>query len=163
MPLLDAGLRKGGMLSMDAEAAVLDLSSPLIALPKALWDVLVLATQPAKRAMEEQDHEGNEDGMLRVECAATSRLPDLVLGMLLVDDEDEDEDEVDEGRKEEFLVTPEQYVLEKEGECLLLVRQMEEKGEDEHADVRLGWAAIRGREVVFDWEGGRIGFGEVKE
>ncbi|USP73002.1 hypothetical protein yc1106_00276 [Curvularia clavata] len=145
MPLLDAGIRKGGMLSMDAEAAVLDLGTPFIAVPKGLWDVVVLATAPVKATVAE------DEGVLRVDCGAMGRFPDLVLGVLV--------DEEDEEAKEEFVVTPEQYVLQRGDECLLLVREAKEGSEH---DVELGWAAVRGRDVVFDWEGGRMGFGELK-
>ena len=147
MPMLDAGIRKGGMLSMEAEAAVLDLSTPFIAVPKGLWDVVVLATAPVKATKGE---DGNE-GVLRVDCGSMGRFPDLVLGVLV--------DEGDEEEKEEFVVTPEQYVLQRGDECLLLVREAEEGSEH---DIELGWAAVRGRDVVFDWKEGRMGFGELK-
>lgn len=124
---------------MSVETAVLDFSSAFITLPTGLWDVIVLATQPVLKPSWGQER-GQE--VMSVECEARRRFPDLVFGM-------EDEREI--------VVGPKQYVLQKGDECVLLVRKAEE-GDDERAV--LGWAVARGREVVFDWEEGRIGLGE---
>lgn len=138
IPLLDAGVRKGGMVSMSVETAVLDFSTAFITLPAGLWDVVVLATQPVLKPSWGQER-GQE--VMSVECEARRRFPDLVLVM-------EDESEI--------VVGPKQYVLQREDECVLLVKKAEE-GDEER--VGLGWAIARGREVVFDWGEGRIGLG----
>ncbi|EUC34887.1 hypothetical protein COCCADRAFT_92376 [Bipolaris zeicola 26-R-13] len=138
IPLLDAGVRKGGMVSMSVETAVLDFSTAFITLPAGLWDVVVLATQPVLKPSWGQER-GQE--VMSVECEARRRFPDLVLVM-------EDESEI--------VVGPKQYVLQRGDECVLLVKKAEE-GDEER--VGLGWAIARGREVVFDWGEGRIGLG----
>jgi saccharopepsin len=149
IPLFSAGVRKGDMLSMSVESAVLDFGTPFITLPAGLWDVLVLATRPVLRPRGGGlGHRG--DALMSVECAARSRFPDLVFGI-----------SGDNG-EEELVVRPEQYVLQREGgECILLVKGAEERDEEDVV-VGLGWAVGRGRQVVFDWEEGRIGLGELK-
>ncbi|KAA8618164.1 hypothetical protein PtrSN002B_006650 [Pyrenophora tritici-repentis] len=144
IPLLDIGARRGGMISTEAESARLDLSRPYIHVPKGLWDVLVLATKP-----EESGRHGEE---LMVDCATQSIFPDLVFGL----DGEKEMREKDEEVVDELIVTPAQYVLQtEEGRCVLLVRSAEFSYDQ---GVVLGWAAMRGRGVVLDWPGRKIGF-----
>jgi hypothetical protein len=126
------------MIVLDAEAAMLDLESPYIRIPQGLWDVLVLATQPEKKG-----------GEFFVKCGDRERFPELVFGL---------DAEEEEGMVEEFIVKPEQYILqtEDEGRCLLLVRAAEESCRED--GIVLGWSAIRGRNFVLDLAGGRVGF-----
>jgi hypothetical protein len=125
------------MIVLDADAAVLDLESPYINIPQGVWDVLVLATQPEEKG-----------GEFFVKCGDGGRFPELVFGL----DGDEEEEVV-----QEFVVKPEQYMLqtEEEGRCALLVRKAEESCHED--GIVLGWSAIRGREFVVDFAGGRIG------
>ncbi|KAI4687087.1 uncharacterized protein J4E84_005458 [Alternaria hordeiaustralica] len=163
IPILDIGIRKDGMLTMPAKFATLDLSTPYIYVPKGIWDVLLLAT-----TTEQQARDGEE--VLYVDCGALSVFPDLVFGMApsecgsgeeIADDDDDGEDDYDEEEEDygELVITPEQYVLQtSEGKCMLLTRNA-----DSHPSVlgtvSLGWAAVRGREVILDRHVGRIGFG----
>ncbi|KAI4937576.1 hypothetical protein J4E85_000011 [Alternaria conjuncta] len=163
IPILDIGIRKDGMLTMPAQSATLDLSTPYIYVPKGIWDVLLLAT-----TTEQQARDGEE--VLYVDCGALSVFPDLVFGMapsecesgeeMADDDDDDGEDDYDEEEEDygELVITPEQYVLQTpEGKCMLLARNA-----DSHPSVpgtvSLGWAAVRGREVILDRHVGRIGF-----
>jgi len=163
IPILDIAIRKDGMLTMPAKSATLDLSTPYIYVPKGIWDVLLLAT-----TTEQQARDGEE--VLYVDCGALSVFPDLVFGMApsecesgeeMADDDDDGEDDYDEEEEDygELVITPEQYVLQtSEGKCMLLARDA-----DSHPSVpgtvSLGWAAVRGREVILDRHVGRIGFG----
>jgi len=144
IPLLDVGVRRGGMITTQAESARLHLSTPYMYVPKGIWDVLVLATKP-----QESRRHGDE---LTVDCEAQSIFPDLVFGL-------DDGREMREGEEEmvdELVVTPAQYILQTEdGRCMLLARSAE--ASRDHGVV-LGWAAMRGRGVVLDWPGRRIGF-----
>ena len=166
IPILDIGIRKDGMLTMPAQSATLDLSTPYIYVPKGIWDVLLLAT-----TTEQQARDGEE--VLYVDCGALSVFPDLVFGMapsecesgeeMADDDDDDGEDDYDEEEEDygELVITPEQYVLQtSEGKCMLLARNA-----DSHPSVpgtvSLGWAAVRGREVILDRHVGRIGFGSL--
>jgi hypothetical protein len=153
IPLLDVGVRKGGIIIMDTEAARMDLGTPYVHLPKGVWDVLALATNP------EEDSEEN----LIVDCEAKGRFPDLVFG--LAGERQGDGDEYENGQAgelehvDELIVRPEQYILRtEEGRCVLLVRSLESSCED--GEIVLGWAAIRGRNFVLDWTRERIGFGK---
>jgi saccharopepsin len=147
IPLLDIGIRKGGMIAMDAESVRLDLGSAYTHVPLGVWDVLVLASQPQETG----------EGDLFVECEEIDTFPDLVFGLdserVHCHDDDEEEKEVDE-----LVVRPEQYVMQtEEGMCVLLVRNAE------HCDdgrIVLGWAAMRGRDLVLNWDEGRVGFGQ---
>ncbi|KAI4635212.1 uncharacterized protein J4E87_000162 [Alternaria ethzedia] len=165
IPILDIGIRKDGMLTMPAKSATLDLSTPYIYVPKGIWDVLLLAT-----TTEQQARDGEE--VLYVDCGALSVFPDLVFGMApsecgsgeeIADDDDDGEEDYDEEEEDygELVITPEQYVLQtSEGKCMLLARNA-----DSHPSVpgtvSLGWAAVRGREVILDRHVGRIGFGSL--
>jgi saccharopepsin len=147
IPILDIGIRKGGMITMDAEMLRLDLGSAYTHVPRGVWDVLFLASQPQEMG----------EGDLVVECEERDRFPDLVFGLdgerAHCHDDDEEEEEVDE-----LVVRPEQYVMQtEEGNCVLLVRNVE------HCDdggIVLGWATMRGRDLVLDWDEGRVGFGQ---
>ncbi|KAF1830525.1 hypothetical protein BDW02DRAFT_533909, partial [Decorospora gaudefroyi] len=105
IPLLDISIRKGGMISTEADSATLDLSTPFLHVPTSIWDILVLATQPRSETASDE---------LVVDCAKRRIFPDLVFGM----DGERGEDEL--------VVRPEQYVLRTEdGACKLLVRSSE--------------------------------------
>ncbi|KAI4650497.1 hypothetical protein J4E93_002853 [Alternaria ventricosa] len=113
--ILDIGIRKDGMLTMPAESATLDLSTPYIYVPKGIWDVLLLAT-----TTEQQARDGEE--VLYVDCGALNVFPDLVFGMApsecggdveMIDDDDDDDEneEYDEEEEEDYgelVITPEQ-------------------------------------------------------
>jgi saccharopepsin len=164
IPLLDIAIRKGGMITMPAETATLDLSTPYIHVPKGIWDILLLAT-----TTEQQASQGAE--VLYVDCGALAVFPDLVFGIEqrgYGEEADEAEDPVEEdehGEDEdqgygELVITPEQYVLQTtDGKCKLLAKNADSCHE-ERGVVKLGWAALRGREVVLDRRGRRIGFGK---
>jgi saccharopepsin len=146
IPLLGVGIRKGGMITMDADSMRLNLGSAYTHVPRGVWDVLVLASQPQETG----------EGDLVVECEEIDRFPDLVFGLdseRVHCHEDEEDEEVDE-----LVVRPEQYVLQtEEGKCVLLVRNAE------HCDdggIVLGWATMRERDLVLDWDEGRVGFGQ---
>lgn len=133
------------MITTEAESARLNLNTPFIHVPKGIWDILVLATKP-----EESGRHGEE---LTVGCEEKDIFPDLVFGL-------DGEREVREGEEEEevdeLIVTPAQYVLQtEEGRCVLLARSAESSHD---GGVVLGWAAVRGRSLVLDWPGRRIGF-----
>ncbi|KAI8933164.1 hypothetical protein NX059_009805 [Plenodomus lindquistii] len=138
IPLHTLSLRRGGTLSMPVQAAAIDLQTPFITLPGSMWDVLVLATKP-------------EEENMRVECERRGVFPELVLGT------------GDGEREGDIVVGPEQYVLEREGGCELLVRkggdEEVEREEGEEGVVGLGWAAFRGRRFVVDLVGGKMGVG----
>ncbi|KAI4672211.1 uncharacterized protein J4E78_000711 [Alternaria triticimaculans] len=163
IPILGIGIRKDGMLTMPAQSATLDLSTPYIYVPKGIWDVLLLATTTEQQARDEEE-------VLYVDCGALDVFPDLVFGMgprdcrgdeEMVVDEEEDED-YDEEEEEygELVITPDQYVLQtSEGKCMLLARNADaDSPPDVQGTVSLGWAAVRGREVILDRHVGRIGF-----
>ena len=163
IPILDIGIRKDGMLTTPAQSATLDLSTPYIYVPKGIWDVLLLAT-----TTEQQARDGEE--VLYVDCGALSVFPDLVFGMApsecgsgeeIADDDDDGEEDYDEEEEDygELVITPEQYVLQtSEGKCMLLARNAD-SDPTVPGKVSLGWAAVRGREVILDRHVGRIGFG----
>ncbi|KAF3009560.1 hypothetical protein E8E13_005651 [Curvularia kusanoi] len=141
------GIRKEGMISMDAYATRLALDTPYIALPSEIYDVLVLATKPVSH----QHSAGYDD---EVDCGSMGRFPDLVLGLEPEIEEEEEDDEAVEIK--EIVVTPEQYVLRtQEGKCVLLAQRAYQRGREE---VVLGWAAVRGKHVVLDWANERTGF-----
>ncbi|KAH8717002.1 hypothetical protein GQ44DRAFT_688513 [Phaeosphaeriaceae sp. PMI808] len=128
------GIRKGDMLSMPAAFTRLALETPHIYLHKSMFNVLLQATQTSR------------DRDFVVDCASLSTFPDLVFAL--------NGHDIDvEGTKDEIVITPEQYIVEIEGECILLARGAE------RGQQRLGWAAIRGRQLVFDWRAGKMGFG----
>ena len=162
IPILDIGIRKDGMLTMPAEFATLDLSTPYLYVPKGIWDVLLLAT-----TTEQQARDGEE--VLYVDCGALNIFPDLVFGMapsecgggeqMVDNNEDDQHDEEEEEDYGELVITPEQYVLQtSEGKCMLLARNAD-SDPTVPGKVSLGWAAVRGREVILDRHVGRIGFG----
>lgn len=153
------------MISMPTESATLDLSTPYIHVPKGIWDILLLAT-----TTEQQARDGEE--VLYVDCGALNIFPDLVFGFKQEGCGDEEEEEMGEDYDEEvpgedeeedgveLIITPQQYVLQTtEGKCMLLARNADSY-EDDRGTIRLGWAAVRGREVVLDRRGGRVGFGK---
>jgi hypothetical protein len=140
------GIRRGGMVSMNAHATRLALDTPYIALPDEMYDVLVQATKPVPH----QHSTGYDDV---VDCSRMDIFPDIVLGLEPETDEEEEDDETTRG---EIVITPDQYVLEtEEGKCILLSKRAYRQGREE---VVLGWAAVRGRSVVLDWVNERTGF-----
>ncbi|CAE7186644.1 hypothetical protein CFE70_006482 [Pyrenophora teres f. teres 0-1] len=144
LPLLDIGVRKGGMITTEIKSARLDLSTPYIHVPKGIWDVLVLATKPEESVRHDEE--------LTVDCEAQGIYPDLVFGLDGEKEMREEEEEV----VDELVITPAQYVLQtEEGRCVLLARSAESSYDQ---GVVLGWAAMRGRGVVLDWPGWKIGF-----
>jgi hypothetical protein len=156
LPLLGIGIRKSGMISMPAESATLDLSTPYIHVPKGIWDVLLLAT-----STEQQAREGEE--VLYVDCGALNVFPDLVFGIErrgYAEGTEEHAAEQEEEDDDELIIRPEQYILQTtEGKCMLLARNADSCHDDKRV-IKLGWAAVRGRDVVLDWRAGRVGFGE---
>jgi hypothetical protein len=148
------------MISMPAQYATIDLSTPYIHVPKGIWDVLLLATNT-----EQQARDGEE--VLYVDCGALDIFPDLVFevepsdyAMVEKMKEDDGDDYEEDDHGEELIVRPEQYVLQTaEGKCMLLAR---EAGFclDGRRTATLGWAAVRGRDVVVNWRERRIGFGK---
>jgi hypothetical protein len=132
----NVGIRKGGMITMPATSAMLSLGTPFISLPDGLFYILLQAanTSPEQKFV--------------VNCEAVLILPDLVFGLLADEDEDEDLE------AEEFIVTPQQYVMaDEDGKCVLLARSAGE------GPIEMGWAAIRGRQSVLNLAAGRMGFG----
>ncbi|XPT03682.1 hypothetical protein M3J09_012769 [Ascochyta lentis] len=148
MPTTHIGIRKGGMMAKDIYTARLALNTPYVSLPGEIYDILVQATNPTP-----WQHDGGYDDV--VDCGALQRFPDLVLGL---DPEREEEEDNEDAEDKEIVVTPRQYVLEvEEGKCILMARRAYQRGSEE---VVLGWAAVRGREVVLDWTRERTGFGQ---
>jgi hypothetical protein len=132
----NVGIRKGGMITMPATSALLQLGTPYISLPDGLFYILL---QAADTSAEKK---------FVVDCESFSILPDLVFGLAA------DEDEDDDFEPEEIVVAPQQYVMEGEnGKCMLLARGAGE------GPIEMGWAAIRGRKFVLDLARGRMGFG----
>ncbi|KAF1363644.1 hypothetical protein EJ07DRAFT_102957 [Lizonia empirigonia] len=146
VPITDVGIRKGDMVTKDVYTARLALNTPYISLPGEIYDILIQATSP----LPWQHHSGYDDV---VDCDALGRFPDLVLG-LKQEMENEWDDEVED---KEIVITPRQYVLQtEEGKCILLVQRAYQHGTE---GVILGWAAVRGRNLVLDWVNERTGFG----
>lgn len=146
IPLSQVGIRKGGMISIEAQTARLALETPFVFIPKEIYKVLLMATEPVFHP----DGTGSDEGV--VNCNSRSRFPDLVLelGLEWADDEEQDAEGI------EVVITPEQYIMEVEqGQCVLLARS---SGENQSEEVVLGWAAIRGRQVILDWVNKRTGF-----
>lgn len=147
-PLSYAGVRKGGMISLPLSALRITLDEESIKLPKELFDVVQLATQPVAA------HDADEHGGLEnvVNCADMGRFPELVFAVGVEDEEGEEKDV-------ELVVGVEQYVRrvsdggddDKEEKCVLLVREGEED------EVVLGWAGLRGRRMDIDWRDGLVG------
>lgn len=147
MPITHVGIRKGAMVSMDAYRTRLALETPYISLPGEIYDILVQATNPTPFG-----HGNGYDNV--VDCDGLERYPDLVLGLEPKTDEEEDDEDIED---RELAITPKQYVLKTgEGQCILLVQRAYQRGREE---VVLGWAAVRGRDVVLDWVNERTGFG----
>ncbi|KAF2852086.1 hypothetical protein T440DRAFT_478082 [Plenodomus tracheiphilus IPT5] len=149
IPLHTLSVRRGGAISMAVDTARLDVGSAFIEVPGGIWDVVVLATGVSG--------DGLGEGQVEVDCGRRGVFPDLVSGIRGEDEMEGDEGEDGEG---ELVVTPWQYVLEREGRCELLVRKAEGSGDgDEDGDVvvGLGWAALRGRRLVIDAVGRRMG------
>lgn len=144
--ILDAGIRKGGMVSMPAYTAQLAIDTPFIFIPTELYNIVLQATSASPRVPPYGD--------MYVDCASLSRFPDIVLGL----EPDADEAASDAfGGVDEIVVTPEQYIMELgSGKCILLVKEMERRKVSE--GIVLGWAALRGSEVVLDWDRERLGF-----
>jgi hypothetical protein len=141
------GIRKGDMLTMDAPPARLALETPYILLPGQIYDILLQATSPVP-----WQHDNGYDDI--VDCDALERFPDLVLGLGW---ESEEEYEDDDAEEQEIVITPFQYTLEVESDkCILLARRAYQRGREE---VVLGWAAMRGRDLVLDYVNERTGFG----
>ncbi|KAH6638903.1 hypothetical protein C7974DRAFT_387502 [Boeremia exigua] len=137
VPATYIGVRRGGMVSMDAYVTRLALDTPYISIPGEMYDVLIQATNPTP-----QQYVTDYDSV--VDCSQVARYPDLVLGLQSIDEADEDG---------EMVITPEQYILRtEEGQCVLLVQRG-------RAEIVLGWAAVRGKDVVLDWVNERTGFG----
>lgn len=144
IPITHVGIRKGAMVSKSAYTTRLTLETPYISLPGEVYDILVQATTPTPH----QHGDGYNDV---VDCGALDRYPDLVLGLEPETEEDEDTED------REIVITPKQYVLKtEEGQCILLAKRAYQRGREE---VVLGWAAVRGRDLVLDWVNERTGFG----
>lgn len=147
VPITHVGIRKGAMVSMDAYDTRLALETPFISLPNEIYDILIQATNPTPY----QHGNGYNDV---VDCGDMERYPDLVLGLELDTDEEEDDEDIED---REIVITPEQYILKtEEGQCILLAQRAYQQGREE---VVLGWAAMRGRDLVLDWVNERTGFG----
>ena len=148
MPITHIGIRKGAMVSKDAYSTRLALETPYISLPGEIYDILIQATNPTPQ----QHGDGYDDA---VDCNALNRFPDLVLGLgPEIGEGVDDEEEIEE---RDLVITPKQYVLEtEEGRCILLAQRAYQRGRE---DVVLGWAAVRGRDLVLDWINERTGFG----
>lgn len=146
MPTTHVGIRKGGMVAKDTYAARLALDTPYISLPNEIYDILIQATSP----IPWQNNGGYDDV---VDCGALKRYPDLVLGL----EPETDEDDFEFAGEREIVITPEQYILEVGiGKCILLAQRAYQKSREE---VVLGWAAVRGRNLVLDWVNERTAFG----
>lgn len=147
--LLDVGIRKGDMVSMEAHAAHLALDTPHISIPTQIYNIVLQATGASPNSLH--------DGDMLVECASTSRFPDIVLGL---EPETRESDRDFSCCVEEIVITAEQYIVEVEsGKCVLLVKEVEHA--EASGGVVLGWAALRGSEVVLDWDHGRLGFAKT--
>jgi hypothetical protein len=149
IPLLNIGIRKDGTITMNAETLRLDIESAYTHVPGEIWDVLIMASR-----LEE-----SEDRDMVVECEAKDKLPNLVFGLYSdCKDRHEDEETGEKMEVDELVVQLDQYVLPtKEGDCVLLVRNAESCDD---GGIVLGWAAMRGRDVVLDSDEERVGFGK---
>ncbi|PSN74746.1 hypothetical protein BS50DRAFT_628022 [Corynespora cassiicola Philippines] len=133
------GVRKGGEVSAEALSAKIDLDSAYTSLPDFVYDIFA----QSKDAVQPEELRGGDE----VDCATVGLLPELTVNL--------------EGG-EEVTVKAEQYVkrtrvIEDEDEyehCEALVRRAEEWEEE----VTIGYPAMKGRRVVFDWAEGRVGF-----
>jgi saccharopepsin len=127
------GIRRGGMVSMPAWCAWLSLDTPYVFVPDKIFEVLLQATKPFPNQ--------NPEGEMVVDCDSMRIFPNIVFGL---DGED----------GEEIIVKPEQYIMEiEERKCVLLARSRR------NGMMKMGWAAIRGREFVVDRSRVRMGFG----
>lgn len=131
---------------MPAYTAELALDTPFVFIPKEFYNIVLQATAASPNLPPTVD--------MYVDCASIPRFPDIVLG-LKPDTEEADGDAF--GAVDEIVVTPEQYIMELgSGKCILLVKEMERRKVSE--GIVLGWAALRGSEVVLDWDRERLGF-----
>lgn len=148
MPINFVGIRKGAMISKDVFSTRLALETPYISLPGEIYDILVQATNPTPH----QHGDGYDD---IVDCTTFDSYPDLVLGL---DSENEVQEGDEDNEEREIVITPKQYVLKTaQDQCILLAQRAYQRGREE---VVLGWAAVRGRDLVLDWVNERTGFGK---
>lgn len=134
------GIERGIALSSNTGPVNLALHTPYIRLPHDIHDFLAKIAKPEVfnmgRGMEPVD---------LVSCNSTATLPNINLKL--------------EGGAQQLIVKPSQYVLRVSqslggpfaGKCVFLVK----RGDGE---LEIGYAALRGRTVWFDWANARTGF-----
>ncbi|KAK7189762.1 hypothetical protein DPSP01_005820 [Paraphaeosphaeria sporulosa] len=130
---------KGVSVSASTGPISLALHTPYIRLPHDVYDFMAKFTQP-----EAVDMGRGMDSVDIVSCNATSTFPTLNLDF--------------EGGAQQILVKPAQYVLRVsqslggpfKGKCVLLAKR--------GGELEIGYAALRGRSVWFDWANARTGF-----
>lgn len=130
---------RGVSVSSTTGPISLALHTPYIRLPGDVYDFLAKFSRP-----EPVDMGRGMDSVDFVSCNATASFPTLELQL--------------EGGAQEMLVKPAQYVLRVSkslggpfsGKCVLLVKR--------GGELEIGYAAVRGRSVWFDWTNARTGF-----
>jgi hypothetical protein len=130
---------KGVSVSGSTGLLNLALHTPYIRLPNDVYDFLVRFAKPKPfdmgRGMESVD---------LVSCNSTASFPNIALNL--------------EAGAQQILVKPSQYVLRVSqslggpfsGKCVLLAKR--------GGELEIGYAALRGRTVWFDWANARTGF-----
>ena len=134
-------VERGVRLSANTAPVRIALHHPYIHVPHDVYDFLARIAKPEPfdmgRGMEAVD---------LVSCNGTAGFPNIHLNL--------------EGGAQELVVKPAQYVLRVSkslggpfaGKCAFLVKR------GGGAELEVGYAALRGRSVWFDWANGRTGF-----
>lgn len=133
-------VEKGVSVSSTTPPINLALHTPYIRLPNDVYDFLAEWAKPEPfdmgRGMESVD---------LVSCNATSTLPNINLNL--------------EGGAQKIIIKPAQYVLQVSkslggpfaGKCVLFAKRG-------GGELEIGYAALRGRSVWYDWANARTGF-----
>ncbi|KAL1593865.1 hypothetical protein SLS60_010598 [Paraconiothyrium brasiliense] len=132
-------IRKGVSVSATTGPINLALHTPYVQLPNDVYEFLAKFAKPERfdmgRDMESVDF---------VSCNSTSSFPNINLQL--------------EGGAQQIIVKPSQYVLRVSqslggpfsGKCVLLAKR--------GGEAEIGYAALRGKTVWFDWANARTGF-----
>ncbi|KAJ4293368.1 hypothetical protein N0V90_008650 [Kalmusia sp. IMI 367209] len=133
-------IEHGATLSANTALVNLALHTPFIRLPSDVYNLLADIAKPEPfnmgRGMESVD---------LVSCNSTATYPNVLLDF--------------EGGAQQLVIKPQQYVLKVSqdlggpfaGKCVLLAKSG-------GGELEMGYAALRGRTVWFDWANARTGF-----